>query len=329
MKKLFISLLCAVCIAVSALGFGACAKKQNGISVYMPDGAPALALAKLMSEEADFGKNVNYHVLGAEEIASFVSYDDADKNADLCILPINDASKLVGDGSEYKMLGTVTHGNLYILSFGDKPKLTSQNFAAEVSGKKVGVVQLAKFPGTAFKLLLSKYGISRNVTLQGVNPLEVSPANDCDYFVVPEPAASTKVKAIPGMDFVGDLQELYGGDNGYPQAVLVAKNSLIENDNDFITQFKDSLISSADWLLSDVVSADDILSAIKAHYADPENTTPSFTTATLTPTVIKHCAVKFVSAADCKTEVITFLNEIKLLNPDFTAEVSDDFFYVN
>ena len=31
------------------------------------------------------------------------------KNADLCVLPVNDASKLLGDGAKYKMLGAVTH----------------------------------------------------------------------------------------------------------------------------------------------------------------------------------------------------------------------------
>ena len=33
-----------------------------------------------------------------------------------------------------------------------------------------------------------------------------------------EPAASTKAKVIPSLNFAGDLQQLYGGQNGYPQA---------------------------------------------------------------------------------------------------------------
>ena len=123
------------------------------------------------------------------------------------------------------------------------------------------------------------------------------------------------------------MQELYGGENGYPQAVLVAKNSLIESSPEFVSLFTSAVASSAQWLLNDGVSTEEILNAIKSHYPDPENTMPAFNK--LTKSVIKNCAVRFVSAADCKTEVKTFLTKLKNINLAFASEVTDGFFYIN
>ncbi len=330
MKKFLTTVLSSVLIGVSSLGFTACKGVDGtGIDVFVPDGAPALAIAQLLAEEHNFGKDVNYHVVDANDVTSRVTYDDMNKNADMCILPVNDASKLLGDGSSYKMLGTVTHGNLYLVSATDKVALTPANFAEEISGKKLGVVQMAKFPGALTKLVLSEYGVSESVTLQAVQPTEVAgDGSELDYFVIPEPAASTRVSnANLNLKQAGSMQELYGGENGYPQAVLVAKNSLIESSPEFVSLFTSAVASSAQWLLNDGVSTEEILNAIKSHYPDPGNTMPAFNK--LTKSVIKNCAVRFVSAADCKTEVKTFLTKLKNINPAFASEVTDGFFYIN
>lgn len=329
MKKFLTAVLSAVLMGVTALGFSACANESTGIKVFVPDGAPALAIAQLMAEENKFGKDVNYHVVDANSITTHVTYEDMSRNADICVLPVNDASKLIGDGASYKMLGTVTHGNLYLVSATEKAALTVDNFAEEISGKNVGVVQMAKFPGALTKLVLNEYGVSDSVTLQAVQPTEVTGVgSDFDYFVIPEPAASTRVgNANLNLKQAGSMQELYGGQSGYPQAVLVAKNSLIENDPEFISQFTSAVASSAQWLLDDSVSTETVLSTIKSHYPDPENTTPAFNK--LTKGVIENCAVSFVGAADCKEEVKTFLKKLKNTDPAFASEVTDGFFYIN
>ena len=136
MKKIIIALMCAAAFCLSALGLSACGNKTNGsITVYAPDGAPALALARLMSGETDFVERVSYKIVSSEEISSSVTYNDESKNADMCILPVNTASKLVGNGQRYKMLGTVTHGNLYIVAGKDKPTVTADNAASTQIGR--------------------------------------------------------------------------------------------------------------------------------------------------------------------------------------------------
>ena len=65
-------------------------------------------------------------------------------------------------------------------------------------------------------------GVAEDTRLMAVEATAVGTLDMCDYFVAAEPAASTRANAT-GLNFVGDLQELYGSENGYPQAVIVAK----------------------------------------------------------------------------------------------------------
>lgn len=130
---------------------------SSTVSVYMPDGAPALALAQLMAEDMQFGNSVSYHVVPSTDITTHVNGDSP--AADICILPSNAASKLLGSNAKYTMLGTVTNGNLYILSKNGE-QITADNVASVLAGKKVGVVQLSNVPGLTFKLILKKYGLS-------------------------------------------------------------------------------------------------------------------------------------------------------------------------
>lgn len=332
MKKFLAALLCAIMAALTVVGVTACDKNgtgDGGLTFYMPDGAPALAVAELMYYEADFGKDLSYHVVNSSEIASYVTYQDDSKNADLCILPVNTASKFLGTGEKYQMLGTVTHGNLFILASADKEELTRENFAEQLSGAKIGVVNLAAFPGAVIKLLLSKYGISGSVTLENVAATAVTGTDGTyDYFVIPEPAASTRAgNANLNLKQVGDIQQLYGSD-GYPQAVLVAKKSLIQSDAEFIEKVCTAMQSSAEWLLSDYVDANMIIDSIKAHYADPENTEPAFKAANLTKTVIANCAVDFTYSADCRALVDSFLTELKTAGDGSATAVDGSYYYI-
>lgn len=325
MKRKFLSIiLCALLSVLTLAGVTAC-NKSDEISVYMPDGAPALAMAQLMSENKQFSKSVSYHVVSANTISSHVTYTDNEKNADIIVMPVNDASKLLGDGSQYKMLGAVTHGNLYIVANKDKEELTSLNFAEKIQGAKVGVVQLPMFPGVMFKTLLNKY--SAEATLSAVQPTLVDGnSSDYDYFVIPEPAASTRVgNAQFNLKIVGSVQTLYG-EGGYPQAVLMAKSGLIEKHPEFIAEFCSALEGASNWLTSGDVTSDTILNAIKSHYVDPDNTEPAFKN--LSPTIINNCAISFEYSKSCKSSVVSLLTEFKEVDGEFANIVGDNFFYI-
>lgn len=343
MKKFFTAFLSALVLALSVIGFTACNNNSTEtggygtVSVYMPDGAPALSMAKLMKDNAQFNQNVEYNVVNASLIQTFVTGQNP--KADLCVLPVNLASKLLGKGDRFKMLGTVTHGNLFLLAKNGTAEITKNNLSSLV-GKTVGIINLAAIPGLTFKLILKDNNLAYNelgndgtvdgakVNLKAVEASEVIPANsDCDYFVVSEPAATTKINATKGnLTQVGNLQTLYDGSNGYTQAVLVAKTELIERENKFITEFTVALSANVEWLLNEATSMTDIVSAVEAHLDD--GLSPMFTAANLNKTVIENCAINFVKSADCKEEVNAFISKLIEINASSASAVSDRFYYI-
>lgn len=127
------------------------------VKIYAPDGAPALGLAKLMAEDIGFGSGceAQYNVVDASLIQTFVT--GSNPAADICVLPVNLAVRLLGGGERYKLIGTLTHGNLYLLSK-NGTKITSDNLST-LKGKTVGVVNLAAIPGLTFKLILKNNGV--------------------------------------------------------------------------------------------------------------------------------------------------------------------------
>ena len=161
------------------------------------------------------------------------------------------------------------------------------------------------------------------VNLVAIDANSVGVRSDIDYYVVAEPAASARVKAVTGLNFVGNLQSLYGGTNGYPQAVVVAKNSVLGTEilNDFVT----SLSSSYEWLMSGDNSIEAIVNAIGSHITS--GLTPSITINNLTKEVIDHCGIKFVSAAGSKDEIKSFMEKFNSVSESSFGMPSEEFFY--
>ncbi|MCD7729099.1 MAG: hypothetical protein LUI60_04210 [Clostridia bacterium] len=340
MKKFLTLLLCIVTALCFAVGFYGCSDgetentERNSYTMYMPDGAPALAAAMLMSQNPDLGADVTYTVVDSKVIATCVNGDSP--KADVCILPVNAAAKALGTGTTYQLLGTVTHGNLYILSK-DGTEITTSNLSSLV-GKTVGVVNLSNVPGLTLEVIFKDNNIDYNIIGNGgstsstaVNLADIDSDNvmqdisghisDYDYFVVPEPAA-TLVSNKLSLSRVGNLQTLYGGENGYPQAVVVAKKSVIESDSAFITALTTQLSTTAEWVKT--AEVDTIVSAINAHY----DTTSSLSANNLSSAVIANCAIYFTSAVDCKTEIQSFLSKYAQVATDgATYETADAFYY--
>ena len=175
-------------------------------TVYAPDGAPALALANAVSQSQE-STLFDFHIVASETIGAQVSGETP--AADFCILPVNAASKLLGTGEKYKMLGIVTNGNIFLLTTGDNAVITPENLSSLV-GKTVGVVQLPNVPGLTFRAVLDKYDIAYQVlgndnapaadkvNLKAMDATNVTPAGGCDYYLCPEPAATTKINATAG-----------------------------------------------------------------------------------------------------------------------------------
>ena len=150
----------AIFLGAAVLGLTACkqdADTDKTYSVYAPDGAPALALVNAIEDKAE---KFEYHVVDSSTIQTYVTGEEP--AADFCILPLNAASKVLGTGTTYQMLGTVTNGNLFFLSSEDNEDLTQDNISTLV-GKSVGVVQLPNVPGLTLQAVLNKYDIDYQI----------------------------------------------------------------------------------------------------------------------------------------------------------------------
>ena len=74
-------------------------------------------------------------------------------DAEVCVMPVNAAAKLLGDASVYQMAGVLTHGNLYFLAKEDAA-YTRENIS-DLVGKTIGVLQLNNVPGLTLKACLN------------------------------------------------------------------------------------------------------------------------------------------------------------------------------
>lgn len=335
LKRKVAAIACAAA-AVFVLGVSACAEDTGSgefsYTVAMPDGAPALAAARLMVEDMQFGVEVNYTVVNSNAITQQVSGGVAD----ICILPVNAAVQLAGSGETYSLLGTVTHGNLYMLSAKHPDEQITVSNLKNLVGKTVGCIQLSSFVGNVFKIILEDNDIPYTVVesvsdakSDSVNLINIAdpstgitPAAEFDYMIGAEPLVTAKTTAAPALKIVGDIQALYG-ENGFPQAVMLAKNSVIEQNSEFIADFISAVEENAEWIASDDADMTAIVNAINANYG---GATSSLNANNLNSTVISRCAIEFVSATECRQEITGFIDKLEAVTGT-TLTIADKFFY--
>ena len=335
LKRKVAAIACAAA-AVFVLGVSACAEDTGSgefsYTVAMPDGAPALAAARLMVEDMQFGGEVNYTVVNSNAITQQVSGGVAD----ICILPVNAAVQLAGSGETYSLLGTVTHGNLYMLSAKHPDEQITVSNLKNLVGKTVGCIQLSSFVGNVFKIILEDNDIPYTVVesvsdakSDSVNLINIAdpstgitPAAEFDYMIGAEPLVTAKTTAAPALKIVGDIQALYG-ENGFPQAVMLAKNSVIEQNSEFIADFISAVEENAEWIASDDADMTAIVNAINANYG---GATSSLNANNLNSTVISRCAIEFVSATECRQEITGFIDKLEAVTGT-TLTIADKFFY--
>lgn len=335
LKRKVAAIACAAA-AVFVLGVSACAEDTGSgefsYTVAMPDGAPALAAARLMVEDMQFGVEVNYTVVNSNAITQQVSGGVAD----ICILPVNAAVQVAGSGETYSLLGTVTHGNLYMLSAKHPDEQITVSNLKNLVGKTVGCIQLSSFVGNVFKIILEDNDIPYTVvesvsdaksdSVNLINIAEpstgITPAAEFDYMIGAEPLVTAKTTAAPALKIVGDIQALYG-ENGFPQAVMLAKNSVIEQNSEFIADFISAVEANAEWIASDDADMTAIVNAINANYG---GATSSLNANNLNSTVISRCAIEFVSATECRQEITGFIDKLEAVTGT-TLTIADKFFY--
>ncbi len=312
-------------LLLSLFSLTAC-KNNTQITIYAPDGAPALALSYLMKSNLE---NTEINVISKDKISSVVT----GKNlvADVCILPVNMASKLIGSGENYKMIGTITHGNFYFLSSSEITVSTKN--VNELVGKTIGVMQLQNVPGLTLKYALNLLGVSfitiqdasqkqsNKVNLMAINKVETL-REDIDLFVVPSPQADAKVKTT-NLKFVGSLGSLYS-DLGFPQAIIVVKNSVLESDLQAVKDIVDKIKNVEEFLKEE--NKKEICQLVTSKLES--GLTPVFNENNVTKESIERSQIRFISAKNSKDTVELFIHNLKTIEPTSVQEFNQNFFYL-
>lgn len=316
MKKVLVLIIAAV-LAIGL--FVGCTPNNDTIDIYLPDGAPALALVSVFDKTEIGGQKVNFTVVPSANITGYVM----NGQADLAIVPTNAAAIVYNQGHKYKYVSANTHGNLYMVGVKEAESLD------ELKGKVVGVIGQGQVPDLVFKSLLSEAGLEYvegdtasedKVTLyyaqDGGVLLPLIKQGKVDFGVLGEPAVTTALSNIDGAKVVLDLQELWGG--SYPQAGLLASDNVSD---EFIKALFDELAKNEDYAVN---NPSDALERIKTHMIDSSETTVKV----LTSDTAKRCNIKLVKASDCKEDVIKFLTAFHGLNPASVGGKlpGDDFF---
>ena len=173
------------------------------VNIYVPDGATALALAYFMhSGEKVSGATLNITIVTASTIGQYVSSG----RADLAVMPSNAAAKMYNANKKYKLVMTLTHGNLYIVG-------SDMSGVESLVGKRVGAIGQGQVPDLVLRYILKKSGIEyvqSDVAVEG--KVAVSYCSDggevarslkaglIDFGLLAEPAASTVYDIIKKED---------------------------------------------------------------------------------------------------------------------------------
>ena len=127
-----------------------------------------------------------------------------------------------------------------------------------------------------------------------------------------------------GFSIVGDLQTLYGGEDGYPQAVLVGKKEFVQENSAWIDKFAQSVADSA--VLVPEMTREEIVSAVSAHLDDPNSAT-TLNAAALSYEVLARCGIRYVAAKDCAEAANALLQKFLDIQPLATAIPVEEFYW--
>ena len=340
MKRALTVILSVMMLAFGAVAFAACGdgndENDNGgntsVEVYLPDGTPALAMAKAMTEGVEIeGYDVNFHIIAAGNIGTVFTATDAN----LAIMPTIGAATNFTKGTEIQLVSTNVFGNLYIVGVNSAVDSLDDLTGKLVYTTAATTIQLLQY-------LLDENGIAYNkddktpdeqVTLQSFNAaseiiplLKQAETNGTEaYGVLGEPQVTQCKARVPSaqsvIDFQAEWTDITGFD-GYPQASLIVKNDFSAEHGAFVEAFARALEDNGEWL-----SSEDNIAAFKQALVEynaaqgEDGYQTSLANLTLTPETIEGCNLGYQSASEVKDSVRDYIKRLS------GTELPDAFFY--
>ena len=234
MKKIITGILSMLLIFMVGCSNNKVTYEEKEIRLITPDGLPSIAISKAMENNKTIKHiTINYDV---QKTSDLLVSELMKGEAELAIIPSNLALQAYKKGLDYKIVGTIGWGSLYLVSE------NNINDLGELKGKEIYNTGKGLTPDIIFKEILK----NNNISEEEVNFSYVGAASKlttlvatgkAEYAVVPEPVLSTVMSKNPNIKIILNLNEEWAKFNdvkeGYPQSTLVIKE-------EFFNEIKDS-----------------------------------------------------------------------------------------
>ncbi len=329
MKKYLVAFYMIIVLSFGVFALSACnnqnEEKPSKINIVMPDGAPSLAMAKLMKEKPQVdGINTTYEIVNG---ASEISAKFANKEADAAIIPTNLAATLYNKGADIVLVSVNVKGLLYMV--GTQPA----NSLNDLVGEVVYNIGRGATPDLTFKYILSKNKIEY---VESQTPVEgkvalhyVSSGSElipllknktAKFGILGEPAVTQSTVAAQ-TQVLFDIQQLWNTatntTDGIPQASLVIKRSLAEKYPNIVSELLTLVSQNNDWIKTNSSELSEILknngSALSINFSQA---------------IVNRCNISATTAVDAKVFIDAYLKVLYEMNPKTIGEkMPDNNFY--
>lgn len=124
----------------------------ESLRIAVPDGTPALTIARLFSDNTSIGGiTMNYEIIPASTVATEIGSG----RADIIIAPVNAGANLIKNGANYRMVSTAVEGSLYIVGHPNKVDGRTEITLDDLKGKIVACIGQGGTPDLVLKYVLS------------------------------------------------------------------------------------------------------------------------------------------------------------------------------
>ncbi len=308
MKKILALLLVAALALIGCAAQGTestpsseSAQPLATVSIAALQGPTALSFVKMMDDAAEIGGVVPTYELLAAPDAMVAAL--AKGTYDIACLPLNTAATLFNNGTDYRLVGINTWGNMYIISTDSSIKTL-----ADLSGKTVAVSQQGATPDVLLRYCLKQAGLTSDVTLDYTLSAHADLAaavvsGQTEIALLPEPFVSNVMAKNADVSIVLDVQQLWADASGsepyIPQGAVVVKGSFADAYPEAVREFIALQRSSAEFAVSDT--------ATMAELAGKHGIVlPAASIISGTP----RCNIVFKTTAEGRTEIDNYLNII-------------------
>jgi NitT/TauT family transport system substrate-binding protein len=259
-KKILIGLVLVLMVGVL---FAGCEKEVVApaapVKFTFMEGVTALTAAHMMDEIVDLGREIDYNMVNAPDL---LLTDVLKEEADIAIVPSNLAAQAWNKDIPYKIAGTSTWGNIYVVGRDSVKTLD------ELKGREIYLFGKGLTPDLAWNVILKENGLSLESDMNAVyvaSAAELGPmliGKKADFALLPEPMLSAVMLKDPELKVLFDLNELWAEsmdlEKGYPQSSLVIKQGLIDEDPEFVAKFIENYETSIAWAMTNSEALGDL-----------------------------------------------------------------------